>query len=103
MSGTAGNLGWNYTHISGAGTTTILNGIGAAAGTSTYPGNTGILGGVEINTAGTTVTVYDNNAGSGTVVAVYGAITGSFPIPKQLKVGLTVVVVGSADVTVMWA
>ena len=98
-----GNTGYNYTHLSGAGTTTILGGIGATQGSGTSPGNVGLLGGIEINTAGTSVTVYDNGAASGAVLAVYGAITGCFNIPKTLKSGLTVVIVGAADVTVMWA
>jgi hypothetical protein len=100
-----GNNGWNYTHLSGAGTTTILAAVGAtAASAAAGSANTGILGGIEINTAGTTVTVYDAaSAVSGAQIAVYGAITGCFNIPKQLKTGLTVVIAGSADVTVMWA
>ena len=96
--------GYNYTHISGAGTTTILQAVGASqsgAG-SAGPASVGVLGGIEINTAGTSVTVYDSPTGSGTVVAAYGAVTGCFNIPKQLKNGLTIVVVGSADVTVAW-
>jgi hypothetical protein len=97
--------GYNYTHLTGAGTTTILEAVGAsqAGAPAAGPGNTGVLGGIEINTAGTSVTVYDSATGSGTVVAVYGAVTGCFNIPKILKNGLTVVIVGAADVTVMWA
>jgi hypothetical protein len=98
-----GNTAFNYTHLSGAGTTTILSGIGASQGTASAPANVGYLAGVEINTVGTSVTVYDSAAASGAVLAVYGAITGCFQIPKILKNGLTVVIIGAADVTVMWA
>jgi hypothetical protein len=98
-----GNTGFHYTHLSGAGTTVILAGIGATQGSTSSPGNVGVLGGVEINTAGTTVTVYDGPSASFPVVAVYGAITGCFNVQKQLTQGLTVVIVGTADVTVAWA
>jgi hypothetical protein len=94
-----GSNGWKYTHLAGAGTTTVLNGVGATNG---VPANTGILGGIEINTAGTTVTLYDSTTGSGSIIAVYGAVTGCFNLPKQLQNGLTVVIAGSADVTVCW-
>lgn len=104
MAGPAGGVGYKYTHLSGAGTTTILSGIGASQATATNPANTGILGFISVNTAGTTVTVYDNTAGSGTVIAVIGAVTGIFlNVPLQLTVGLTVVIAGSADVTIGWA
>jgi len=90
--------GWNYTHLSGAGTTTILAGIGAA----NNPGNAGLFGGVIINTAGTSVTIQD---GSGNTLAAYGAITGDFSRTSGilLKNGLVAVIVGAADVTVLWA
>lgn len=95
-------LGFNYTHLSGAGTTTIFSGIGATQGSSTSPGNVGIMGAIFVNTAGTSVTVYDSAAGSGQVVAAFGATTGFIDIPVQLKIGLTIVIVGTADVTVLW-
>lgn len=99
-----GGLGFKYTHLSGAGTTTILAGIGATQGSSTSPGNTGIFGGIIVGTAGTTVTVYDSATGAGQVIMVIGAVTGMFSdIPIQLQFGLTVVIAGSADVTVLWA
>jgi hypothetical protein len=94
--------GYNYTHLSGAGTTTILGGIGATQGSSTSPGNVGILGGLYINTAGTSVTVYDGPSSAYPVVAVFGATTGELEQPIQLKQGLTIVIVGAADVTVLW-
>ena|SRR5579859_370282 len=104
MAGVSGGSGWKYTHISGAGTTTILSGIGATQGGASAPANVGLYGGLNINTAGTTVTVYDSAAGSGNVIAVFGAITGAFAsLPIQLTVGLTIVITGAADVTVLWA
>lgn len=201
---TASNLGWNYTHLTGAGTTTIFGAIGSAASGSNLPGpvlgsvstsatggtlangpyyykvtaivpagetqasneqtvtaagtgissntvnwsavplatsyrvyrgtapgaentfytvsgtsfldtgaagtagsppgagvaNSGLLGYVSVNTAGTTVTVNDGAA----TVAVIGAITGTFlQGPTQMKNGLSVVIAGAADVTVAWA
>lgn len=96
---------YKWTHLTGAGTTTILNGIGATQATATNPANVGLYGGITVNTAGTTVTVFDNNAGSGTTLAVIGAVTGTFLAPTpgaQLSTGLTVVIAGTADVTVFW-
>jgi hypothetical protein len=100
-----GQTGYKYTHLSGAGTTTILGGIGATQGSATAPGNAGMLGGIWVNTAGTSVTVYDSPTASGQILAVFGATTGLMEpsAPIQLTAGLTVVIVGAADVTVAWA
>jgi hypothetical protein len=102
MPGLSGALGWNYTHLSGAGTTDIFTGIGATQATSSSPANVGMYGGVILNTAGTSVTVLD---GAGNTLAAYGAITGDFSRTTgiQLKNGLRVTIVGAADVTVLWA
>jgi hypothetical protein len=63
------------------------------------PANQGILGNVSVNTAGTSVTINDGTA----VLAVIGAVTGPFLSgPTQLKSGLSVTIVGAADVTVAW-
>jgi hypothetical protein len=99
--------GWKYTHLSGAGTTTILQAIGAsqAGAPAAGPGNTGQLAGIWVNSAGTSVTVYDSPTASGLVLAVFGATTGQL-VPNdaiQLTAGLTVVIVGAADVTLAWA
>lgn len=94
---------WNYTHLSGAGTTNIFTGIGATQGAAASPMNIGLYGGINVNTAGTTVTVTDGSGGP--TVAVIGALSGSFLVPMpgmQLKNGLTVVIAGAADVTVYW-
>lgn len=101
--------GFNYTHLSGAATTTILAGVGASQATASSPANTGVLQDVVINTLGTTpvVTVYDGPNSSGSVVAIITptAPGNQFSSPIQLKSGLTVTVAGSAatDVTVLWA
>lgn len=79
-----------YAHLSGAGTTTICN-------------TRGILHSVSANTAGTSITLYDNTAGSGTVIGVIGAVTGNFVLDIGFNTALTVVVVGSADVTISYA
>ena len=95
-------LGWNYSHLSGAGTTDIFTGIGATQGSASSPANAGLYGGLVINTAGTSVTVLD---GAGNTLAVYGAVTGTFFMPTpglQLKNGLRITIVGAADVTVLW-
>jgi hypothetical protein len=101
MSGPSQGIGYNYTHLSGAGTTDIFTGIGATQGAAASPANTGILGSVTVGTAGTTVTVLD---GAGVTIAVIGAVTGTFlQGPIQLKNGLRITIVGAADVTVAWA
>lgn len=95
-------IGWNYTHLSGAGTTDIFTGIGATQGTSASPANVGLYGGIVLNTAGTSVTVLD---AAGNTLAVYGAVTGVFALPQpgiQLKNGLRITIVGAADCTVLW-
>lgn len=94
---------FKYTHLSGAGTTNILTGIGATQGSASSPANIGLYGGCVVNTAGTTVTIQDG--ASGPVIAVIGAVTGPFLAPTpgtQLTQGLTVIIVGAADVTVYW-
>lgn len=105
MAGPAGGIGYRYTHLAGAGTTTILGGIGATQGSSTSPANTGILGFLSVNAAGTTVIVYDGPSASYPVIFSITTAVGVFlNVPLQLTQGLTVVITGaSADVTVGWA
>ncbi len=87
---------WAYAHI-------------AAAGTTTVKAAPGVLGSVVVNKAGdaaATVTVYDNTAGSGTVVAVIDASAkGAYAFNAALATGLTVVVASTTapDVTVTYA
>ena len=85
MSQVSGGTGYNYTHLSGAGTTTILAGIGASQATVTAPANVGLLGGVSVNTAGTTVqTISDRqNHHTGRDRRGHGSI--SCRGPSQLK------------------
>lgn len=95
-------LGFNYTHLAGVGTTDIFTGIGATQGSAASPGNVGLYGGIVINTVGTSVTVQD---GAGNTIQVIGALTGPFLMPTpglQLKNGLRIIIVGAADVTVLW-
>ena len=98
-------LGYHYTHLSGPGTTVIFAGVGATQGTATSPANTGILAVLNVNTAATSVIVYDGPTASFPVVISVGSGVGVFlNQPLQLLQGLTVVIVGaSADVTVGWA
>ena len=103
MASGAGAAGaYNYTHLNGAGTTVIFAALGVTQGSATSPANQGILGGVYINTVGTTVIVYDGPSASYPVVASWGATVGELEQPIQLKQGLTVVITGAADVTVLW-
>lgn len=87
-----------YTHISTATTTIIKDGAG-------------YLGTLTINTfvASGTVTVYDNNVGSGTVIAIItnpGTLSFEGPISANYGIGfntgLTIVTTGAQDITVSW-
>jgi hypothetical protein len=95
MSTPAGAL--NYTHLSANGTTTIKSG-------------GGLLHTITINApgpGGNTLTVYDNTAGSGTVIAALSTNVG-YPVTLlydlQFTTGLTVVLATgqAADVTITW-
>lgn len=87
---TAATNGNSYVHIPGASTGTQVSTIGQTLHT------------VVVNTAGTSVTLYDNaSACSGSVVAAIGAVAGTFTYDLKLNNGLCVVTVGSgSDVTV---
>ena len=89
----AGNLnplsGLTYSHQSGAGSTNIK-------------ASAGVLHTITVNTAGTTVTVYDNTTASGAIIAVIGAVTGTFTYDVSFSTGLTVVIAGAADITVSY-
>lgn len=83
-----------YTHLNALGTTTIKSGAGT-------------LRGVTINTKGATAntcTIYDNTAGSGTVIAVIDTTREQafYPFDVQFGTGLTIVLAAgtSADITV---
>lgn len=88
--------GWSFTNISTSTTTTVKSGAGT-------------LHLVAVNTLGTvasTVTIYDNTAGSGTIIAIINSLTlsGSFTYDIAFSTGLTVVTTGTAapNVTVAW-
>lgn len=88
--------GYTYTHISTAATTMVKSGAGVL-----HLINVGTLG-----TVASTVTIYDNTAGSGTVIGVINSLTlsGGFPYDVAFSTGLTIVTTGTAapDVTVSW-
>lgn len=86
--------GYNYTHISAN-----------TAGT-TIKSSFGTLAGIVVNTAGATdtITVYDNTAASGTVIAVLSEAVGTYTYGLSFNTGLTLVVAGTTapDITVIW-
>lgn len=88
------NLPFSYGHISANGTNVIKSG-------------PGVLHAIVYNTAGATATatVYDNTAGSGTVIAVLGTTAGTFAYDVGFKTGLTIVTAGTTagDMTVIYA
>lgn len=78
-----------------------------ANGTFTIASLPCVLHRIDINTAGVadTITVYDNTAGSGTVVAVINdANASSYVFDVGLAIGLTLVVAGTTppDITVVY-
>lgn len=89
---------WNYTNITTATTTLIKSGVGR-------------FGGLVINKAVATavITIYDNTAGSGTLIGTitYGAgLLNDPPLTWgkecNFTVGLTVVTSQATDITVLW-
>lgn len=87
---------YTYTHIATSATTIVKSG-------------TGTLHSITINMLGTvasTITVYDNTAGSGTVIAVINSlsVTGTLTYDVAFTTGLTIVSTGTIapDVTVSY-
>lgn len=81
-----------YNHISSATTTTAKSGAG-------------ILRSIVVNTtAAGTITVYDNTAGSGTVIAVLKAsiVENSYIYDLAFTTGLTIVTAAASDLTVVY-
>lgn len=79
-----------YTHVAGAATTVVKSG-------------SGLLYGYCVNTVGTTLTLFDNTAGSGTVIAVITPTAlGCFIMNAQFFTGLTATEVGTGDITYLW-
>lgn len=85
--------GFNYAHISTNATTVVKTGHG-------------LLQAVLVNNPGSTatITVYDNTAASGTVIAAFGGMAGVsrsvYEVP--FKIGCTVVTTGAPDLTVLF-
>ena len=94
------------TFTDGAGNLNPLSGFsyahGAGAGNIFAKASPGVLHSININTAATTVTIYDNTSATGTIIAIIGALTGTFTYDVSFVTGLTVAVVGSGDVTVSY-
>ena len=71
----------------------------AAAATTTVKTGSGLLHTINVTTAGaaaSTITVYDNTAGSGTVIAtIDGTGLQSYLLDLEFLTGLTVVIAGS--------
>ncbi|MDE1867652.1 MAG: hypothetical protein KGI08_08100 [Thaumarchaeota archaeon] len=71
----------------------------AAAATTTVKTGSGLLHTINVTTAGaaaSTITVYDNTAGSGTVIATLdGTVVHSYVFDVEFLTGLTVVIAGS--------
>jgi len=78
---------FNYAHGSGAVTLKITS-------------DSCSLHSIIVNTAGTTITVYDGTVAQAKVIAVIGAATGVLTYDLTLVNGLTVVSTGSPDFTV---
>lgn len=84
------NFNVQATHVAGASTTTVKTGAGFLARLCV---NTSVTG---------TVTLYDNTAGSGTVLAVLTLAAGGpsvLALGLPFATGLTAVVVGAQDLT----
>lgn len=87
-----GNTYYNNTYISTATTTTCFSG-------------TGVLGSITVNggTAGTII-VYDNTAGSGTIIASFDSTNAleTYRFDVGLANGLTIVTGGATKLSVAW-
>lgn len=82
----------NITRITTATTTTVLSGAGS-------------LNGIFIGTtAAGTITVYDNTAGSGTIIAVFKASMpeGYYRLPVTVATGITIVTAAASDISVFF-
>jgi hypothetical protein len=79
----------------------------AAAATTVVKTGAGTLERIVINTtAASTITVYDNTAGSGTKIATIAAspvIGSNFVYGALFSTGLTIVTAGASDITVVYS
>ena len=77
----------------------------STATTTTLKSGRGNLKAITITeTAAATITVYDNTAGSGTVLAVFKAsvVEGTYEFNCRFLVGLTIVTAGASKLTVTY-
>lgn len=86
---------FKFAHISGAATTTVKSGMG-------------ILHAININTPATgAITLFDNTAASGTIIAVINSTTSVFPETLIYDIGfatgLTITSAASQDITVSYS
>lgn len=81
----------HYMFLNAAATTTLLSGAGVLRSVSIGATSTG------------SVVVYDNTAGSGTVIhSLNGTLSGFFPLNCVVSTGITVVITGTPSVCVVW-
>ena len=83
---------WNYKNLTASGTTVVKTGAGQ-------------LYGFYVGTATGNITIYDNTAGSGTVVLATSAVPTAgttYVIPISFGTGLTIVLSGGAVVTALY-
>jgi hypothetical protein len=80
------------TYISTATTTTVKSGKGNLARI------------VITETAAGAITIYDNTAASGTILAAFKAsvVEGSYTFGLRFQTGLTIVTAGASKITVIW-
>lgn len=82
----------NYTYISTATTTTVKSGSGV------------LLSIIITESVASTIIVYDNTAGSGTIIASFVASAGvnAYPINAGFSTGCTIVTAGASKLTAVW-
>lgn len=82
----------SYAHIASATTTVVKSGAG-------------FVHSITVNTTSAgAITVYDNTAGSGTVIAVLKAsiVEATYALDVSFSTGLTIVTAGASDLTVSY-
>jgi hypothetical protein len=78
----------------------------ATATTTVVDTGAGVLHAINITeTAAGAITVYDNTAASGTILAVFKAsiVENSFVLDVAYTIGLTIVTAGASKLTASWA
>jgi len=83
---------WNYKSLTASGTTVVKTGAGQ-------------LYGFYVGTAAGNITIYDNTAGSGTVIVATSAVPAAGSVvllPISFGTGLTVVLSGAAVVSALY-